>query len=81
VVRDSVCGCDGRVGSIGGTWRGTLGGRTFVLLVCNTGCDGESGRHTLRYMYEVGGGTGASGEGLTSCWVSRSSNRMPPAEH
>jgi len=33
---------------------------------------------TLRNMYEVGGGTGALGEGPENCWVSRSSKRMPP---
>jgi len=27
-VRGSVCGCGGRVGSIGGTLRGRLGGQT-----------------------------------------------------
>jgi hypothetical protein len=34
---------------------------------------------TLRYMYEVGRGEGELGRNSKSCWVSRSSKRMPPA--
>ena len=41
--------------------------------------DAAEWTHTLRYMYEVGGGICTSGERLASSWVSRSSKRMPPA--